>query len=98
MDRFKKITINNKEYHNKSKIEELLKLYNFFWVLNAEIEDADLEIKNNTLIWNSGDFLYGKWFYGIFKNGSFHGVWENGIFAGGDFKGKWKSGIDLTKK
>jgi hypothetical protein len=96
--RYKKISVNKKEYFGRSEIEFFLKKYNLHWVLNAEIEDADLEIENRTLIWNSGDWLYGKWFFGIFKGGVFHGVFENGIFSGGTFKGKWVSGIDLTKK
>ena len=69
----------------------------FYWIIDSEIENAKLEIKNKTLIWNDGNFYNGNWYYGIFKQGDFYGVWENGIWENGNFYGKWESGINLTQ-
>lgn len=78
---------------SQREIETILKSEKFYWLIDSEIENAELEIKNNTLIWHNGVFYFGNWFYGIFKNGVFNGIWENGIFENGVFNGKWKSGI-----
>ncbi len=95
---FIKLKYNDKIYTKQSRIIEILKNNKFYWLIDSEIIDADIEILNNTLIWNDGEFLLGDWYYGIFKNGIFHGNWLNGIFEKGSFEGKWISGINLTKK
>jgi hypothetical protein len=87
---------NDKIYTNKRDINEILKSQKFYWLLDSEVSDVIAEIKNNTLIWHDGTFLYGHWNYGIFKNGNFHGIWKNGIWEGGFFDGKWLSGIKLS--
>lgn len=96
--KYKSLTIDEKVYTNQKDIEKRLKDQNFYWVIDAELEDAEVEIKNNTLVWNNGKWFHGNWEFGIFNNGEFHGIWDNGIFEGGTFKGKWISGINYTEK
>lgn len=96
--KYKSLTVDDKVYKNQKDIEKLLQNQDFYWVIDAEFENAEIEIDHNTLIWNNGTWLHGKWKFGIFKNGEFHGKWENGIFEGGSFNGKWISGIDYTEK
>ena len=96
--KYKSLTIGEKVHQNQKDIERLLKDYKFYWVIDSEFEESEIEIDNNTLVWNSGDWLHGKWEYGIFKGGEFHGTWMNGIFVDGVFKGQWESGIDITGK
>ena len=93
--RFKQLKMGNQTITNQLKINSNLMEFGFDWLIDSEIEDADIEIKNNTLIWNGGDFYTGRWYYGIFKSGNFYGVFENGIFEGGNFNGKFISGIKL---
>lgn len=96
--KYKSLTIDDKTYTNQRIIENKLEDFKFYWVIDAELEDAEIEIKNNTLIWHNGIWFHGKWEFGIFMNGEFHGVWDNGIFEEGKFEGKWISGIDYTEK
>jgi len=96
--RYRELKYNNTSYTKKSEIENILSKENLHWLIDSEIENANIEVKNKTLIWNGGDFYTGNWHYGIFKNGNFHGTWENGIFEDGNFKGKWKSGINKSSK
>lgn len=97
--KFNKLKLGQKTYTSEdeiySKIEELNEQNGniFDWLLNSEFQNADIEIKKNTLIWNNGDFRFGYWKYGIFKDGKFYGIWENGIWENGIFSGKWISGI-----
>lgn len=93
--RFKQLVIDNKSIKSIKKINNILKDFNFYWLIDSEFENADIEIKNKTLIWHSGEFYTGNWHYGIFKNGTFYGNFINGIFENGSFKGKWYSGINL---
>lgn len=91
--RYQELTFGGKTITNQTKINQVLSENNFFWLIDSEVEEAKIEIKNGTLIWHEGDFFGGNWHYGIFKSGNFWGNWENGIFEGGNFMGKWKSGI-----
>lgn len=93
--RYTELKYGNKTYTIESEINKILENQKFYWLLDSEIENAVLEIKKDTLIWNDGDFYSGNWYYGIFKKGSFNGIWENGIFENGSFSGKWLSGINL---
>lgn len=88
------LIFNNKTLTNKSEILKILKDNKLYWLIDSEVEEANIEIKNNTLIWHSGIYKYGKWHFGIFKNGTFYGIWENGIWESGTFKGKWISGVN----
>ena len=93
MKNIKYILYNGKKEKNPKEILNILKKENFNWLIDSELDSAELEINKNTLIWHGGDFIFGDWIYGIFKSGSFYGRWENGIFEDGDFKGTWISGI-----
>jgi hypothetical protein len=79
-----------------SKINNILESENMNWLLESEIENAKIEIKNKTLIWHDG-YFFGNWHYGIFKGGEFHGVFRNGILEGGNFQGEFRSGIKLIE-
>jgi hypothetical protein len=92
--RYLELIFEGKTYSSESKIDTILEQNNLDWLIDAEIENAILEIKKNTLIWNGGTFYSGDWHYGIFKNGKFYGNWKNGIFENGEFLGKWNSGIN----
>ena len=88
--RYSQLKYKDKIYTNYKDINDILLKEKMYWLIDSEIEDAQLEIKNNTIIWHNGNFYSGNWYYGIFKSGKFYGVWENG-----DFAGKWISGINL---
>lgn len=96
--RFKQLTIDNKSIKSTKEINSILKKKGFYWLIDSEFENADIEIINDTLIWNSGEYYSGNWHYGIFKSGEFHGNFINGIFENGLFKGKWYSGINKSVK
>lgn len=85
----------DKVFTNPKKINEILSVNKFYWLIDSEVSDAIIEIEKNTLIWHSGTYMTGNWKYGIFKNGGFYGTFENGIFEDGYFNGVWKSGINL---
>lgn len=97
MNNILEIIHNGRTYKNSNQIFSILRENEFYWLIDSEIDNAIIEIKNNTIIWHSGLFLSGEWKYGIFKNGEFYGNWHNGIFENGIFKGKWISGINLSK-
>jgi hypothetical protein len=93
--RFKQLIMGDQKITNQKKIIDVLEQKGFNWLIDSEIENADIEIQKDTLIWNGGDFYSGYWHYGIFKSGNFYGIFENGIFENGNFKGKFLSGIKL---
>ncbi len=86
-----------KTYKNHNDINKILNQEKLYWLIDSEVENAKIEIKNSTVIWYEGIYMTGNWEYGIFKNGGFYGNWKNGIFEGGYFGGNWQSGINLTK-
>jgi len=96
--RYTELVIDGKSFKSQNEILKQLLLKKFYWLLDSEIENAKIEIKNDTLIWHSGDFYSGDWEYGIFKSGNFYGNFINGIFENGNFKGKWQSGINLKSE
>jgi len=96
--RFNQLIIDNKSIKSEKQINSVLKEFEFYWLIDSEFEEANIEIKNNTLIWHSGNYYTGDWQYGIFKDGSFYGNFINGIFENGVFKGKWYSGINLQSE
>jgi len=88
-----------KEFKNEGKIiteyfkiDEILAKNKMHWLLNAEIENARLEIFKNTLVFNSGTWFNGIFEYGVIRNihwkfGEFvNGVWYDGTFCNGIFK------------
>jgi hypothetical protein len=91
--RFKELRVGERIITKPTDINKELTKFNLQWLIDSEIEDAEVEIKNNTLIWNDGKFITGHWQYGIWKDGQFRGTWENGIWEKGNFDGKWRSGI-----
>lgn len=91
--RYKCLEYEGNKIYNPQKIEEILSKNNLNWLIDSEFENADIEIRNQTLIWNSGNYFSGNWHYGIWKSGTFFGTWENGIFEDGVMKGTFKSGI-----
>jgi hypothetical protein len=91
--RFKQFIHNGKIYTNESQINNILKQQELYWLIDSEIENAIVEVTNNTVIWHDGIFYTGFWHYGVFKKGIFYGIWENGIWENGNFKGRWISGV-----
>lgn len=92
--RFLELQYNGNIITNNSIINKILEEEKLQWLIDSEIENAKIEIKNNTLIWHDG-YFYGDWHYGIFKGGEFHGNFENGILEGGKFSGNFVSGVKL---
>jgi hypothetical protein len=93
--KYTELTVGVKTYKTQREIYKILIKEGFSWLVDSTIENAVLEIRNNTLIWHGGDFYEGNWRYGIFKDGRFCGNWEGGIFEAGTFEGKWLGGIRL---
>lgn len=91
--RYKSLIIDDKKITNNIEINKILTENGIDWLIDCEIEDAEIVIKNRTLIWKSGTLYSGHWIFGIWTGGDFCGIWENGIFEGGKFKGVFKSGI-----
>ena len=93
--RFSELIYNDEKIYSNYKINQILEKEKLQWLIDSEIEEAKIEIKNKTLIWHNGYFFFGDWHYGIFKGGEFHGNFENGILEGGNFYGNFVSGIKL---
>ena len=93
--KFVQLKYKDKTYKSQKEINQILKDLKFYWLIDSELENADIEIEKNTLIWNNGYFFSGNWEYGIFKDGKFYGNWKNGIWENGNFAGKWQSGIKM---
>jgi hypothetical protein len=94
--RFKELIYGGKKIINNKLIDKILEKNNFHWLIDSEIEDAQIEISKNTVIWHGGNYYSGFWAYGIFKNGNFYGTFENGIFENGILHGKFVSGVKLV--
>jgi hypothetical protein len=47
--RFKELTIGDKKIVNEKYILDILEEKGFNWLIDSEIEDAIIEIKNNTI-------------------------------------------------
>lgn len=84
-----------KKITRKAEINKILEQENLHWLMDSEFEDAQIEIRKGTVIWNGGTYFSGNWHYGIFRNGVFYGNFLNGILEGGVFNGKFLSGIRL---
>jgi hypothetical protein len=91
--RFREFRIGNRLLIDPKEINDALIKNDMSWLIDSEIEDASVEIRNNTLIWNNGVYRTGDWYYGLWRDGYFYGTWENGIWEKGIFKGKWISGV-----
>jgi hypothetical protein len=95
--RFSSLVYNNSKIVNQNSILDILEKEKFHWLIDSEVENAEIEINKETLIWYDGSYYSGNWHYGIFKGGDFYGRFENGIIEGGNFKGKFISGIRLDE-
>lgn len=94
MQRFSKLIYNGNELKSSKLIEQQLYNSSFNWLLDCEVDNVDIEIKDNILYWNSGIFYWGNWKWGIFMSGEFRsGIWHGGIFLNGIFKGTWNNGV-----
>lgn len=93
--RYKELLYQGKIYTDKYKIDDILTKHKFTWVLDAELENAKLEIMKDTLIFNSGIWYSGNWLFGVVRGGEFrYVIWENGVFFNGVFwDGIFKSGL-----
>ena len=85
--RYVKLKIGDKIHKNQNTIDDILTEKKFYWLVDSEFENADIELINNTIIWNNGNYYVGNFHYGIWKSGDFYGIWENGIFEKGNFNG-----------
>jgi len=87
--RYNELKFDGKIYTEQWKIDEILIEHNFKWLVNAEIENARLEIIKDTLVWNAGIWYNGTWEFGVFRDGEWkYGTWEGGVW----YNGKWKDG------
>lgn len=94
MQRFLELKTDNKVFNTTKSIEQYLYTSPFYWLLECEVDDVKLEIKDNILYWNSGIFYWGVWKWGVFNSGEFRsGTWEGGVWFGGTFKGTWLNGV-----
>jgi hypothetical protein len=93
--KYTSLKFGGKTYKDNVEIGKILKENRFAWLVDSEIEHANIEITKDTLIWHSGNFYSGNWRYGIFRGGVFCGSWHGGIFESGEFEGKWIGGIRL---
>lgn len=75
--RIESLTIGDDIYKGNNAIN-YLHGSNFDWLLECEIDNAVLEIINNTLIWKSGIFYWGIFEWGIFESGDFRSGKING--------------------
>ena len=92
--KYKSLIHSNREYNRQSDIEDILSRHGFNWLIDAEFENAEIEVKNDTILWHSGTWYSGNFKYGIWLNGDFKwGTFENGIWENGNFNGKFLSGI-----
>jgi len=87
--RYNELKFDGKIISEQWKIDEILIENDFKWLVNAEIENARLEIIKDTLVWNAGIWYNGNWEFGVFRDGEWkYGTWEGGVW----YNGKWKDG------
>jgi hypothetical protein len=92
--RFLELKINNNTLTSNKEIENYLYSTEFYWLLDCELDNVKLEIKDNILYWLSGTLYWGNWKWGVFLNGEFlSGNWYGGIFLNGLFKATWHNGV-----
>jgi len=97
--RFIKLTTENAVITNTKPIEKFLASTSFDWLLNCELDNVELEIKDNILYWKKGVMYWGDWKWGVWESGEFRsGTWHGGILLGGTVKAKWLNGVDKTKQ
>jgi len=69
------------------------------WLSDADTINEDVEMINNTVVWNSGTWnsgtwIDGIWVYGTWNSGTWHsGIWVDGTWVNGNWTyGTWNSG------
>jgi hypothetical protein len=101
--RFKNLKYKNRNLTENKSIERVLIETGYAWLLDCEIEEANLEISKGRLkwldgifytgIWVEGEWHKGEWFYGQWLNGRwlegiwYNGIWTDGIWEDGEFHG-----------
>ena len=98
--RYSELKYKGQTYTEQWKIDEILIDEKFNWIVDAEIENARLEIfqlkdGSKTLVWNAGIWYSGDWYFGTFRDGEWkYGTWRDGVWRNGKWKnGTFKSGI-----
>lgn len=96
--RYVELKIGNKKYTESYLINDILIKNKFNWIIDAEIENARIELYKDsgdklTLIWNAGTWITGTWEFGVFRAGEWrYGTWNNGVW----YNGVWKNGTFNT--
>ena len=95
MKRYKSLKIDDKTITETHLIDQELIKHKFEWFLDCEVENVCLEIKKNTLVFNSGVFFNGTWQYGVWQDGQWiYGTWEGGVWYNGTWRnGTFKNGL-----
>jgi hypothetical protein len=104
-NRFKRLKIGDTVITQQKSADEVLYAMGFHWLRYAEFENAEIEIKKNTVIWVNGTWYWGDWKFGVWLNGTWlggnwlGGVWKDGTWLGGKwFNGLWKGKIKSNVK
>jgi len=75
------------------------------WLLDANTQNADVEIVDERVLWrggvwvsgtwHDGTWLDGKWFSGTWRNGEWYsGTWHGGVWHSGTWReGEWQHGL-----
>jgi len=85
--RYKELLYQGKTYTKKYQIDEILIENGFNWFLDAEIENARIEIMKETIIFNAGVWYNGVWEYGVIRDIDWRaGTFKNGVIYNGVFK------------
>jgi hypothetical protein len=95
MQRFEQLQLEDGTTLTDSRpIEKWLYTSPFYWILECEVDNVKLKIKDGILHWQSGILYWGDWKWGVFESGEFRsGKWNGGIWLNGTFKGKWMNGV-----
>lgn len=85
--RYKELKYEGKTYSKRYEIDEILLEKDMNWFLDAEIENARIEIMKDTLIFNAGIWYNGIWEYGVIRDIDWRaGTFQNGVIYNGIFK------------
>lgn len=95
MQRFEELRLEDGTVLNSNAvIEKWLYSSVFYWLLECELDNVKLEVKEGIVYWKSGVLYWGNWQWGVFESGEFRsGTWNGGIWLGGTFRGKWLNGV-----
>jgi len=68
------------------------------WLLDADFDNAVIEVSRGKIIWWSGYWYDGIWENGIWEDGTWYaGLWLNGIWRNGAWlDGTWENGSWLN--